>query len=117
MTSINQEYIKNYLIDNKIIFPTNLPDNILNLDLSYQNIYGILDLSKFIYLKQLNCSNTKITSLDNLPNSLTILSCSNTKITNLDNLPTSLIELECYDTNITNINYIKNKYKLLTIDY
>ncbi len=108
MTSINQEYIKNYLIDNKIIFPTNLHDNILNLDLSYQNIYGILDLSKFIYLKQLNCSNTKITSLDNLPNSLTILSCSNTKITNLDNLPTSLTILSCSNTKITNLDNLLN---------
>ncbi len=41
MTSIiNQEYIKNYLIDNKIIFPTNLHDNVLN---GFQN-YGPVGL-------------------------------------------------------------------------
>ena len=41
MTSIiNQEYIKNYLIDNKIIFPTNLHDNVLN---GFQN-YGPIGL-------------------------------------------------------------------------
>lgn len=40
MTSINQEYIKNYLIDNKIIFPTNLHDNILS---GFQN-YGPVGL-------------------------------------------------------------------------
>lgn len=35
---MNNEYIKNYLIDNKIIFPTNLHDNELN---GFQN-YGPL---------------------------------------------------------------------------
>ena len=40
MTSINQEYIKNYLIDNKIIFPTNLHDNVLS---GFQN-YGPVGL-------------------------------------------------------------------------
>jgi glycyl-tRNA synthetase len=38
--TINQEYIKNYLIDNKIIFPTNLHDNVLN---GFQN-YGPVGL-------------------------------------------------------------------------
>ena len=37
---INQEYIKNYLIDNKLIFPTNLHDNVLS---GFQN-YGPVGL-------------------------------------------------------------------------
>jgi glycyl-tRNA synthetase len=40
MVTINQEYIKNYLIDNKIIFPTNLHDNVLS---GFQN-YGPIGL-------------------------------------------------------------------------
>ncbi len=37
---INQEYIRNYLIDNKLIFPTNLHDNVLS---GFQN-YGPVGL-------------------------------------------------------------------------
>ena len=38
--SITAEYIKNYLIDNKIIFPTNIHDNVLS---GFQN-YGPIGL-------------------------------------------------------------------------
>lgn len=38
--TVNQDYIKNYLIDNKIIFPTNLHDNLLG---GFQN-YGPIGL-------------------------------------------------------------------------
>ena len=52
-------------------------------------------LSKCINLKTFVCSSNKLTSLDNLPTTLTELVCSNNKLTSLDNLPTTLIELNC----------------------
>jgi glycyl-tRNA synthetase len=40
LNMVNQDYIKNYLIDNKLIFPTNLHDNLLS---GFQN-YGPIGL-------------------------------------------------------------------------
>jgi len=49
----------------------------------------------------LSCYNNQITSLDNLPQTLTYLSCYNNQITNLDNLPPTLQRLECTKNPLT----------------
>ncbi len=57
----------------------------------------------------LACYNNKITSLDNLPNSLIELYCGNNKITSLYNLPNSLTTLHCGYT-VNNFNELMEKY-------
>ena len=53
------------------------------------------DIDKYANLKKLICSNNKLTSLDNLPPTLTYLDCCNNQITSLDNLPPTLEKLYC----------------------
>ena len=58
-------------------------------------MYKLPDLTKYINLKVLNCSNNELTELPNLPNTLIELICSNNKLTELTNLPNTLIKLNC----------------------
>jgi Heterokaryon incompatibility protein (HET) len=73
-------------------------ENIVNLNISSENLIGELDLSDFVNLKELICSNNQLTKLD-LTNckELTKLDCSkNLKLANvLECLPLSLQEIEC----------------------
>ena len=61
-------------------------DDVIEINISYKKIIGILDFKRFTKLTKLNCSLNEITSLDNLPNSLIELHCSKNKITSLNNL-------------------------------
>ena len=47
--------------------------NITELDLSYQELEILPDLSMYTNLKVLNCGDNRLTALDNLPASLEIL--------------------------------------------
>ena len=91
--------------------------NITELNLSSKNISGILDLSKFQDLIKLNCSNNKITNLENLSKKLKSLNFFDNNITNLDNLPNSLTELYCSHDKLTNLEELKVKYPKLLYKY
>ena len=98
--------------------------NITELDLSNKGLTKLPDLSLYTNLKNLNCSqnqitsmdnlpqaitklecyNNQITSLDNLPQTITTLCCSNNKLTSLDNLPLTLTELYCFNNQITSLD-------------
>ncbi len=91
--------------------------NITELNISYKNIKGSLDLSKFTKLSKLNCNNNHITSLYNLPSSLTILYCGSNKITSLDNLPSTLTELNCYGNQIKSLDNLPLTLTELYCDY
>jgi len=54
--------------------------NIKRLNISNKNIIGILDLSNFKNLEELDCSNNKISEIINISNSLKYLNCSNNNI-------------------------------------
>ncbi len=86
-------------------------DDVTEIHIIYKKIEGILDFKKFTKLTKLNCSYNKITSLDNLPNSLIKLDCRCNEITSLDNLPSSLIKLHC---NLNKISSLDNLPNLLT---
>jgi Leucine-rich repeat (LRR) protein len=61
-------------------------DDVTEIDISYKQIEGTLDFKRFTKLQKLNCTKNKITSLNNLPNSLIELYCNSNKITSLNNL-------------------------------
>lgn len=67
-------------------------------------------MSKNTALKELNCSNTQLTSLDVSKNTaLQYLSCSSTQLTNLDvSKNTALQYLWCYNNQLTNLDVSKN---------
>jgi hypothetical protein len=59
--------------------------------LNFEKIIKKITKKNFwIDIVYLNCSNDKITNLDNLPHNLQELYCFGNGITNLDNLPNSL---------------------------
>ena len=66
------------------------------LDLSSEGLRKLPDLSGYINLQKIDCRNNKLTSLDNLPSTLTELSCYKNQLTFLDNLPSPLTILKCF---------------------
>ncbi len=98
--------------------------DVTEININSKNIEGILDFSNFTKLTKLDCVDNKITSLNNLPNSLIELNCGYNKITSLDNLPTSLIKLRCEYNKITSldnlptslIELICNNNKITSLD-
>ncbi len=108
--------------------------NITKLNLSAQNIIGILDLSRFTQLKilickankitqiinmpetleELDCKDNEITSLDNLPENLNILKCQQNKLTKLENLPLNLTVLNCEENkNLESLDYLPSNLNKL----
>ncbi len=84
-------------------------DDVTEIDIHYQNVSGDLDFSRFTKLIKLNCGNNKITSINNLSNSLIELNCIYNQITSLDNLPNSLTKFYC-DNTVKNYNELMEKY-------
>jgi hypothetical protein len=76
--------------------------NATELNLSKKNITGLLNLSQFTKLQNLNCCHNSITKLI-LGNSLTELICCHNSITKLI-LGNSLTHLFCYNNRIKKLN-------------
>lgn len=81
-------------------------DNISNATgilASINEITEISDLSGFTSLDTLDCGQNQLTSLPNLPNSITILNCNTNNLVSLPTLPTSLLELYCQANDLTSL--------------
>lgn len=79
------------IIDGKSYSITELNNMILELrikskelDISNQNIKGILDLKEYPNLEYLNCSHNQITKITNIPPKLKYIDCSYNSLPNLD---------------------------------
>lgn len=62
-------------------------DDCVIIDISNKNIKGILDLTRFIKLEELNCAHNQITRIINIPTSLIKLNCEYNCIDCLLELP------------------------------
>lgn len=102
---------------NTIIKLNDIPKKIKKLNLIFFNIDGILDLKSFKKIKELICSNNKITFLDNLPSDLIKLDCSNNQLVNLDNLSSDLTELICYYNKLVNLDNLPTQLIKLNCSY
>ncbi len=81
---------------------------------SYLNIADITGIQYFDNLKYLKCNNNLLTSLPNLPVTLTYLNCGNNQLSYLPQLPIQLEEMQCranqlvslpaLPINLTNLN-------------
>jgi hypothetical protein len=100
-------------------------------------LVGVLDLINFPNLKEIDCSNNKITKiinipyikslicsanyifeLDYLPDTLEYLDCSsNILLVNLENLPSSIKYLNCSNCNIKNLNCLPYDLKILKCQF
>ena len=77
------------------------------------NLTILPDLSRYINLKKIKCTETQITSLDNLPKSLKQLNCNDNNITSLNNLPEGLKELYCDENKIISLDNLPQGLKVL----
>ena len=86
-----------------------IPVNNSHLNISNKNLKGSLSVPSHLQLASFYCSNNQLTTLDNLPASLTGLYCSNNQLTTLDSLPAGLTKLNCSDNRLTNSAIAKIK--------
>ena len=80
-----------------------LPVNTRKINVSFRNLSYLPDLSRFIFLEKLYCSYNKLTSLSDLPESLTMFHCDNNKLTSLPKLPEKLTRLYCDNNQLTSL--------------
>jgi hypothetical protein len=87
----------------------------VHIDLNNMGLTELPDLSKFnnIYVLSLDCSNNKLTSLPELPSTITHLSCYNNQLTSLPELPSSITNLNCYNNQLTSLPKLPPKLEQL----
>ena len=78
------------------------------LNLSNQNIKGVLNLFEFHLLEELYCSNNQITEIIGLRYNVKILDCSNNNIVNCNFLLYHMMYLNCANNNIKYLYYPMN---------
>ena len=78
-------------------------DNNYGLDISGRGLSGELLLPKELKIAILDCSGNQLTSLPELPESLTALSCWDNQLTSLPELPESLTALSCDNNQLTSL--------------
>ena len=85
----------------------------MTFNVSYKQITYLPDLLRFKQLKQLNCSNNKLTSLPGLNENLQKLYCWNNQLTSLPNLNENLQELYCFDNQLTSLPNLNDNLQYL----
>jgi len=84
-----------------------LPENLISLDCSMNNISVLPELPKNLQL--LYCENNKIKELSELPDTLKILWCQKNFLTELPELPNGLKELSCHSNQIDKLYELPKK--------
>jgi len=109
----NEEEYLDLAFLNLTVIPCVLETSLQFLFISDNQLITLGNLSNLINLKALDCSNNKLTSLNNLPKNLTELICSHNNLNTLDcsYLPYLQI-LDCGHNEMTFLNY-GNSLKLL----
>ena len=77
--------------------------NMTVLQCTNSNIADLTGLEAFVNLTELLCAGNELTSLPNLPASLTILDCTDNQIASLPTLPAALIVLNCMNNSLTSL--------------
>ena len=90
-----EELVYNYNPETQECEITRLDGQDISLNLNLSNLQGELPLPRQLMLAVLYCSHNEITTLAELPDSLTELWCNSNQITTLPELPASLTDLDC----------------------
>jgi len=77
--------------------------NCKELHLSNSHIKDLTGVEYFVNLKDLLCTNNKLTFLPELPATLVRLYCYNNQLTSLPALPAALKELSCHNNQLTSL--------------
>ena len=110
-TQPRQDFIAGFRIetqdDQAVIIPidpnTNQPIENFKLSISGRGLTGELLLPHQMQISVLDCSYNQLTSLPDLPTSLTKLHCFHNQLTSLPDLPDSLTTLDCYNNQLTSL--------------
>ncbi|CAI2169544.1 17491_t:CDS:10 [Funneliformis geosporum] len=97
-----------YLLENleKVIYDGGKNPEAKELKIIRKELKGVLDLSDFVNLEELNCHKNELTGL-NISNcsELTLLDCSSNQLTKLDlNKNTQLVDLDCSDNELNKLD-------------
>ena len=84
-----------------------------NIAHSYNSFEEILKLDDYNHIIYMDCYNTNLSSLPELPNSLINLYCSNNDLSSLPELPNSLTKLHCNNNNLSSLPELPNSLKQL----
>jgi len=84
---------------------------------SYLNITDLTGIQYFDSLKYFKCNNNLLTSLPNLPGTLTFLNCGDNELSSLPVLPNSLLYLYCFDNQLTYLPPLPNTLTTLVSGY
>ena len=78
------------------------------LDLSGRGLTELPDLSNYTDVIHLRCDHNQLTTFENVkwPPSLRELYCSNNRLTSLDTLPSSLIQLCCINNLLSSLDHL-----------
>lgn len=76
-----------------------------SLDISNCGIVGILNLSRFRKLKELDCSNNLITSIENLSTKINKINCSNNQIQIFNHNFRHIQEINIKSNSIIHLNF------------
>ena len=90
--------------------PTLNIQNIISLDISYENIVDLTGIEGFVNLEELNCNGNDLTILDISSNiNLTNLNCRNNNLITLDVSTNTLLDvITCSSNNLTTLNLNNN---------
>lgn len=100
--------------NNLTSLPTKLPNSLLYLDCSYNQL-GVLTLPDS--LANLICSFNQLSILPQLPKTLKYLTCSNNNLTNLPILPPAIVQLLCdQNPNLSCLPFLPNTIGFLELD-
>lgn len=99
-----------YLSNCNISSLTNVPINLVGLDISHNSITDLSPLLDCTSLVELDASNNQITTIDSvLPNTLNDLNISSNLLTSLTGMPTDIMYLDVsYNSGLTSLTDISN---------
>ena len=103
------DFIENYF--------NSLPENTQEINLTHFNLTYLPVLSKFKKLKVLICQHNSLTSLPELPASLTHLHCNYNYLTSLPELPKKLKSLDCSYNRLTSLPQLPKTLNSLYCGY
>lgn len=99
------------------MYLSNLNDDIFELNISGRELRTLPDLSRFTELKRLSCANNYLTTIANLPDSISDLNCSNNNLTVIGSYPRSLEMLNCSFNRLTAFSNLPDGLKMLNCSY
>ena len=94
--------------DNGYLSDEEISSVIKVIDVGGRGIASLEGICYFTELQFLSCDNNKLTSLPELPSSLTMLWCNSNQLTLLPELPSSLTKLECRDNQLMSLPELPN---------